>query len=325
MNIHYQPFRFVLNDLSILASKRHFKWRKIIYHGQFFTFCWSKHILYGQMRNAYICFRIFQYPHCDLFWEFWVGWSLGLKTLLYGVILFVHDCLITHLSWKILLRPKRSNLKWLWFFILYLIFSYENSATYEQLSVKKSKVFIGGTVFIWKYELQKEKSIFSKILKVPIDTTPISLNSITRIFIYCGPVRNFSTTFCILKWKNIFSSLVLVKTSETVKILNFDKLQSPKFNSFKDMTGFLRLNYENINLQKDIRNSRCLIIDSSLFHSNQMKIRKIDHSVMDKPFLEWLEDFSKSDIIIKIGYMFVRFTFQMRIYCIHTNWTLAFY
>ena len=52
----------------------------------------------------------------------------------------------------------------------------------------------------------------------------------------------------------------------------------PKFNSFKDMTGFLRLNYENINLQKDIRNSRCLIIDSSLFHSNQMKTRKIDHS-----------------------------------------------
>ena len=63
-----------------------------------------------------------------------------------------------------------------------------------------------------------------------------------------------------------------------MKILNFDKLQSPKFNSFKDMTGFLRLNYENINLQKDIRNSRCLIIDSSLFHSNQMKTRKIDHS-----------------------------------------------
>ena len=64
--------------------------------------------------------------------------------------------------------------------------------------------------------------------------------------------------------------MVLVKTSETVKILNFDKLQSPKFNSFKDMTGFLRLNYENINLQKDIRNSRCLMIDSSLFHGNQM-------------------------------------------------------
>ena len=63
-----------------------------------------------------------------------------------------------------------------------------------------------------------------------------------------------------------------------MKILNFDKLQSPKFNSFKDMTGFLRLNYENINLQKDIRNSRCLIIDSSLFHSNQMKTQKIDHS-----------------------------------------------
>ena len=63
-----------------------------------------------------------------------------------------------------------------------------------------------------------------------------------------------------------------------MKILNFDKLQSPKFNSFKGMTGFLRLNYENINLQRDIRNSRCLIIDSSLFHSNQMKIRKIDHS-----------------------------------------------
>ena len=141
-------------------------------------------------------------------------------------------------------------------------------------------MFIGGTVFIWKYELQKEKSIFSKILKVPIGTTPISLNSITRIFIYCGPVRNFSTTFCILKWKNIFSSLVLVKTSKIVKILNFDKLQSPKFNSFKDMTGFLRLNYENINLQKDIRNSRCLIIDSSLFHSNQMKTQKIDHSGM---------------------------------------------
>ena len=61
-----------------------------------------------------------------------------------------------------------------------------------------------------------------------------------------------------------------------MKILNFDKLQSPKFNSFKDMTGFLRLNYENINLQKDIRNSRCLIIDSSLFHSNQMKTWKIE-------------------------------------------------
>ena len=71
---------------------------------------------------------------------------------------------------------------------------------------------------------------------------------------------------------------MLVKTSETVKILNFDKLQSPKFNRFKDMTGFLGLNYENINLKKDIRNSRCLIIDSSLFHSNQMKTRKIDHS-----------------------------------------------
>ena len=64
-----------------------------------------------------------------------------------------------------------------------------------------------------------------------------------------------------------------------MKILNFDKLQSPKSNIFKDMTGSLRLNYENINLQKDIRNSRCLIIDSSLFHSNQMKTRKIDHSV----------------------------------------------
>ena len=64
-----------------------------------------------------------------------------------------------------------------------------------------------------------------------------------------------------------------------MKILNFDKLQSPKFYSFKDMTGFSRLNYENTNLQKDIRNSRCLIIDSSLFHSNQMKTRKIDHSV----------------------------------------------
>ena len=37
-------------------------------------------------------------------------------------------------------------------FIGYLIFSYENNATYEQLSVKKSKVhtqlFIGGAVFI---------------------------------------------------------------------------------------------------------------------------------------------------------------------------------
>ena len=34
-------------------------------------------------------------------------------------------------------------------FILHLIFSYENSSTYEQLSVKKkSKVFIGGAIFI---------------------------------------------------------------------------------------------------------------------------------------------------------------------------------
>ena len=49
-------------------------------------------------------------------------------------------------------------------FTLYLIFSYENSATYEQLSMKKSKVFIGGAVFIWQYEIKKEKSNFSKIL-----------------------------------------------------------------------------------------------------------------------------------------------------------------
>ena len=35
---------------------------------------------------------------------------------------------------------------------LYLAFSYENSATYEQLNVKNLKVFIGGAVFLWKYE-----------------------------------------------------------------------------------------------------------------------------------------------------------------------------
>ena len=91
--------------------------------------------------------------HSDLFWEFRGGNSLGLKTNSCGVFLFVHDCLITHLSWKIHVRPKRSNFRWPWFFILYLIFSYENSSTYEQLSVKISKVFIGGAVFIWKYEV----------------------------------------------------------------------------------------------------------------------------------------------------------------------------
>ena len=68
------------------------------------------------------------YIHSDLFWEFWGGRSLG---LLYGVFLFVHDWLITHLSWKIHVRPKRSNFKWPWFFILYVISRYENSATYE--------------------------------------------------------------------------------------------------------------------------------------------------------------------------------------------------
>ena len=91
--------------------------------------------------------------HSDLFWKIRGGKSLGLKTTSCGVFLFVHDCLITHLSWKIHVRPKRSNFKWPWFFILYLIFSYENSSTYEQLSVKISKVFIGGAVFIWKYEV----------------------------------------------------------------------------------------------------------------------------------------------------------------------------
>ena len=49
--------------------------------------------------------------HSELFLEFRGGKSLGLKTTSCGVFLFVHDCLITHLSWKILLRPKRSNLK----------------------------------------------------------------------------------------------------------------------------------------------------------------------------------------------------------------------
>ena len=45
--------------------------------------------------------------HCDLFCEFWGGRSLGLKTFWYGVFLFVDDYLITHLSWKIHVRPKR--------------------------------------------------------------------------------------------------------------------------------------------------------------------------------------------------------------------------
>ena len=41
--------------------------------------------------------------------------------------------------------------------------------------MKESSVFIGGAVFIWKYEVQKEKSRFSKILSVPIDTIAIEL------------------------------------------------------------------------------------------------------------------------------------------------------
>ena len=81
------------------------------------------------------------------------------------MFLFVHDCLITHLSWKILLRPKRSNLKWLWFFISYLIFSYENSATYEYFwffhtqSIKEIRA-ISYLAFLALYE-------FSKINELP--------------------------------------------------------------------------------------------------------------------------------------------------------------
>ena len=47
-------------------------------------------------------------------------------------------------------------------YFLYLIFSYENSATHQQLSLKKSKVFIGGTIFIWKYEIYNENLFFWK-------------------------------------------------------------------------------------------------------------------------------------------------------------------
>ena len=50
--------------------------------------------------------------HSDLFWEFRGSWSLGLKSISYGVFLFVDDCLIANLSWKNLKRPKKSNLKW---------------------------------------------------------------------------------------------------------------------------------------------------------------------------------------------------------------------
>ena len=50
--------------------------------------------------------------HSDLFWEFLASRSLGLKTISYGVFLFVDDCLIADLSWKNLKRQKRSNLKW---------------------------------------------------------------------------------------------------------------------------------------------------------------------------------------------------------------------
>ena len=36
--------------------------------------------------------------HSDLFWEFGGSRCLGLKTTIYGVFLFVDDCLIADLS-----------------------------------------------------------------------------------------------------------------------------------------------------------------------------------------------------------------------------------
>ena len=51
-----------------------------------------------------------------------------------------------------------------------------------------------------------------------------------------------------------------------------------KSHIFYNVTGFLGSNCENIALSKDFRIVRYIKIETSLFCSNQMKIREIDHS-----------------------------------------------
>ena len=73
----------------------------------------SMHLLWTLKHYIFTQSLMSEVPsHSDLFWEFGAGWSLGLKTISFGVFLFVDDCLIAALSWINLKRPKRSNLKW---------------------------------------------------------------------------------------------------------------------------------------------------------------------------------------------------------------------